>query len=89
MGTAPHVKVIEYLIECSGLDFTITDIARDSRVGRTQTYKIVEELLDKNILVVSRKIGAATLYKVNMRSNITKSLLVLYNNIVFDKERTG
>lgn len=73
-----HMKVLQYLVKIRGLDFTISDVARNTNMTRVTLYKIWKDLEDMRIIEESRKIGVAKLYKLNEDNEITKALINLY-----------
>ena len=65
-----------------GLDFTISDVARNTHMTRTTLYKIWKDLLKMNMVVETRTVGIAKLYKLNEDNQITMALINLYKTLL-------
>ncbi|VVB65741.1 Uncharacterised protein [Candidatus Gugararchaeum adminiculabundum] len=76
-GEYPKTKVIDFLLSSSESDFSLTDIAEKSGVGRTTLYQFFYSLVEQNVVIETRKIGRAKLYKVNLESQLVQSIIEL------------
>ena len=65
MGDSPVIRILDYLLTERDLDFSITDMAKNAGIGRTTLYRIWDSLIKNNIIVPTRIIGKAKLYKLN------------------------
>ncbi len=81
-GSSPYVKVLDFLIEGQDFDYSMTEVARGAGVGWSVFVKIWEKLLEKEIIIPTRNIGNARLFKLNQGNISVKKL------IKFDKELT-
>lgn len=86
-GNNAFVKVLDFLLENRFWDYTKTDIAKHSGISRTQLHRIWDGFLENNLVTVSRKIGATTLYKTNLDSPIIRSLENLSLTIADEKNK--
>jgi len=77
-----HMIVIQYLVKIRGLDFTISDVARNTEMTRVTLYKIWKDLDELGIIEETRKIGVARLYKLNEKNEITKALINLHKALL-------
>lgn len=84
MGDSPTVKILDYLLTERELDFSISDMARNAGVGRTTLYRIWEKLLENKIIVSTRVIGKAKLYKLNMENNAIKKLIEIDDSLILE-----
>ena len=75
MGDSPTVRILDYLLTERDMDFSISDMARNAGVGRTTLYRIWGDLINNNIIVPTRTVGKAKLYKLN-RDNIKIQKLI-------------
>src|SRR3989339_230606 len=75
MGDSPTIKVLDYLMTERDLDFSITDISRNSGVGRTTLYRIWKSLIENKIIIYTRVIGRSRLYKLNKGNIKIKKLM--------------
>jgi len=86
-GNDPLVKIIDFFLENRFWDYTKTDIASHSGISRTQLYKVWSQLLEAKLVKETRKIGATTLYQVNMDSPIMRRLEKLSLTIADEKNK--
>ena len=63
VGNSPTARVIEYLIECEDLDFSLTDIAEGANVGWTSLHRIWSDLESAKLVKFTRQIGNAKRHK--------------------------
>lgn len=73
---------LQYLVKIKGLDFTISDFARNTKMTRAALYKIWKDFLDNEIIIKTREIGLAKLYKLNEKNEVTKAFLNLYKKLL-------
>jgi len=71
----PQLKVLTSLAEKPAQEFTKTEIATRSGIGRTTLYRIWEDLEKMKAISPSRQVGAVTLYRLNTTSPVVQSLL--------------
>jgi len=74
-GNTPYIKVLDFLIEGQEFDYNMTDVARGAGVGWSAFTRIWKELLDKKIIVPTREIGNAKLFKLNKENLFVKKLI--------------
>jgi len=74
-GSCPYVKVLDFLIQGQEFDYSMTEVARGSRVGWSAFTKIWENLLKKEIIVATRTIGNAKLFKLNKKNLFVSKLI--------------
>jgi len=65
LGDSPMIKVLDYLLTERELDFSITDMADNAGVGRSTLYRLWDLLIKNDIIVPTRIIGKAKLFKLN------------------------
>jgi hypothetical protein len=83
-GDSPHVRVLEFLLEGRELDYSITDIAEGAEIGRTTLFRIWDDLVKTKIMVPTRHIGNAKLYKLNMENPFVIKLIDMFDSIVIE-----
>lgn len=76
-GDIPLFKIIDFLIENKGLDFTKKDIAEGAGISRASLFNYWNELEKYNIIKAMRKFGKTVLYTLNSESLIVKKILDL------------
>lgn len=78
LGSSPFYKVMDYLLENYLFTFSKTEIAREVNISRKTINKFWNSTLIKNkILIKTKRIGNATLYKLNLDSPIVKIFRIL------------
>lgn len=83
LGDSPVIRVLDFLIEGRGLDYSLTDIAENANIGWTTLHRIWDNLLRLNIVVPTRKIGRAKLFKLNEENPAVKMLIKLYDMLLY------
>ncbi len=74
-GGYPLIKVLDFLILGRDMDYSMTEIARNSNVGWSSFSELWENLIEKEIVIFTRKIGNAKLYKLNTANAWVKELI--------------
>ena len=94
LGNTPKVRILDYMIRVRGLDFSMSDIARNSKVGWATLSRMWKELVELRVVIMTRKIGRAKLYKLNEKNPAViklveayKKLLILETNKYFSRQK--
>ena len=74
-GSSPYIKVLDFLIQGQEFDYSMTEVARGARVGWSDFTKIWEKLLNKEIILPTRTIGNAKLFKLNKKNQFVANLI--------------
>ena len=61
-GVTPKMKVIDFLLENRELDFGVGDIAEEVKLSRQTVYTIIDDLINKKIVLVTRRLQNKTMY---------------------------
>jgi len=85
LGDSPIIRVLDFLIEGRGLDYSISDIAENSNVGWTTLHRIWGNLLKFKIIIFTREIGRAKLFKLNEENPAVKNLIKLYDILLYQE----
>jgi len=80
LGDSPYLRVLDFLIEGREFDYSMTEVARGAKVGWSVFTKIWKQLFDRKLIVKTREIGNAKLFKLN------KENLAVQKLIKFDSE---
>lgn len=86
-GDTPKIRVLEFLIEGRELDYSISDIAEGAEIGRTTLFRIFDDLLKTGIIVPTRKIGNAKLFKLNSKNVFVQKLVAIFDEVIFQKKK--
>ncbi len=84
VGDSPRMRILQYFIEGRDFDYTLTDLL-NSGVSWGTLNTLVPKLLELGIVVKTRKIGRATLYKINQKNVAVKQLIELYDALILEK----
>lgn len=82
MGDSPTIRVLDYLLTERDLDFSITDMVKNAGIGRATLYRISDDLIKHEIIILTRIIGKVKLYKLNMKNSKIKKLLEIDDMLV-------
>jgi hypothetical protein len=82
VGDTARNKVIDFLIENRGLDFSKTEIAEGAGISRTALFKMWNVFIKEKLVVDTRHIGNITFFKANENSKTIKLFIVIENNIL-------
>lgn len=74
-GDYPLIRVLDFLIVCRDMDYSMTEIARNSGVGWTAFSELWPQLTNKEIVILTRKVGNAKLFKLNTANPWVKELI--------------
>ena len=77
-GDSPILRVLDFLVVNGDFDYSMTDIAGLSGVGYS-TLKLFWERLEKEKIVINtRTVGKAKMYKLNIANPVMKKFRDLY-----------
>ena len=85
MGDSPMIKVMGYLITERELDFSITDMAENAGIGRATLYRLWDDLIKNEIILHTRDVGKAKLFKLNASNTKIKKLIEIYDMLVIEE----
>jgi len=83
VGDNPQMRVMQYLIEGREFDYTLTDML-NAGVSWGTLNTLVPKFLKLGIVKKTRKIGRATLYKLNKENLAVKQLISLYDQLILE-----
>jgi len=81
VGDTPRMRILQYLIEGRDFDYTLTDLL-NAAVSWGTLNTLVPKLLELGIVIKTRKIGRATLYKINNDNLVARHLIELHGNLL-------
>ncbi len=84
IGDSPRMRILQYLIEGRDFDYTITDLLH-AGVSWGTLNQLVPRLVELGIVVKTRKIGRATLYKINRQQEVSQQLIILYDKLILQQ----
>lgn len=81
-GEMPLFKIVDFLVENKGIDFTKKDIAEGAMIARASLFNYWPELEKRQIVKVTRQFGKTKLYTLNSGSPIIKKILELEMTLI-------
>ena len=81
-GDTPKVRVLEYLLEGRELDHSIGDIAEGASINRVTLFRLWPEIEKSKLVIHTRNIGNAKLFKLNIKNSYVKSLVELFDKLI-------
>lgn len=84
-GNSPTIKVLDFLIEGRSLDYSLTDIAKNSSIGWTTLHRIWHKMEKLGMVKQTRVIGKAKLYRLNIDSKVIKKLITIYDLLLYQQ----
>lgn len=78
-GDYPLIKLLDFLIESRDFDYPITEIAKNANVNFQTLKKLWPRLESEKIVVVTRTLGGAVLYRINTAHPVVQKLIELDN----------
>jgi len=74
LGDSPKLRIIDFFLDNPLFDFTKKEVIEALGMSKQTFYKYFPELEEYKIVVVSRKIGRAKLYKINLKHPLVNML---------------
>lgn len=75
-------RIIDFLIEGRGIDYTKKDIADNCKISRPTLYKAFPVLVKEGVIKPTRTIGRVQLYTLNTQNEKVKVLIKLEEMIL-------
>ena len=86
-GDTPKVRVLEYLLEGREIDHSIGDIAEGAGINRVTLFRLWSQIEKSKLVVHTRNIGNAKLFKLNMKNSYVKNLVELFDKLINEEFR--
>ncbi|MDD9954192.1 MAG: hypothetical protein OXR66_07720 [Candidatus Woesearchaeota archaeon] len=77
-GDTPILRVLDFLITFEDYDYSMKDIAKQANVGYTTLKSFWKDMEARNIVVQTRKVGKAKMYKLCKETPEVKKFLTFY-----------
>ncbi|MEM3510076.1 MAG: winged helix-turn-helix domain-containing protein [Nitrososphaerales archaeon] len=74
LGDSPKLRIIDFFLDNPLFDFTKKEVIEALGMSKQTFYKYFADIEKYGIVVVSRRIGKANLYKINLENPIVKML---------------
>jgi biotin operon repressor len=77
LGDSPTLRIIDFFLDNPLSDYSKNEVAKRLSMSRATFFKYWKELERSGALILTRKIGRATLYKLDRANDIVKQLIKL------------
>ncbi len=81
-GDYPIIRVLDFLVENDAFDYSKKDISRNAGVSWNTLEGFWQKLEEMKIVVHTRKVGKAEMYKLDTENPIVKQLIELDNRLI-------
>ena len=81
-GEIPLFKVIDFLLDNKGMDFSKKDIAKGAEISRASLFNYWSELERHDIVKVTRSFGKTKLYMLNSKNPVTQKIIELEKTLI-------
>jgi predicted transcriptional regulator len=81
-GNNPKNRIWEFLIVFREYDYNIKDIAKNSKISYSSAKRLIKDFLKKGIVIQTREIGNAKMYKLDIKSNVVKKFMDFFWAVV-------
>ena len=81
-GDNPKNRIWSFLIVHSEYDYSMKDIARHANVGYTTLKAIWKDFKEKKIVIQTREVGKAKMYRLNLKNPVVERFIDYYWAVV-------
>ena len=86
-GEMPLFKIIDFLLENKGMDFSKSDISKGAEISRASLFNYWNEVEKHGIVKVTRSFGKTRLYTLNTKNPITQRIIELEKSLISEAMR--
>jgi biotin operon repressor len=77
LGNSPTLRIIDFFLDNPLSDYSKNEVANNLAMSRATFFKYWKELEKSGALLLTRKIGRATMFKLDRNNDIAKQLIKL------------
>src|SRR3989338_5948772 len=81
-GHTPKDKVLDFLIVAQDFDYSLKEIAKYSKVSYPCIKQLKKQLVKDKWITLTRKVGKAQMYKLNVKNPIVKKFIDFYWEVI-------
>jgi len=81
-GEMPLFKIIDFLLENKGMDFSKSDISKGAEISRASLFNYWNEIERHGIVKVTRSFGKTRLYTLNTKNPVTQKIIELEKTLI-------
>ncbi|MBI2597586.1 MAG: hypothetical protein HYW50_00130 [Candidatus Diapherotrites archaeon] len=82
LGDNPNTRLLEFLITGREFDYTLTDMAKNAGISWSTLHRVFPKLQKQKIVIKTRSIGRAKLFKINLENQEVKKLVQLFDSLL-------
>ncbi len=83
MGDNPRNRILDFLISENVYDYTLKEIAENSKVGYATIKRIWKHFVSTGLVKETRRVGKAIFYKYNYETELGEKIKKFYLDILF------
>jgi len=80
-GYSPKLRILDIFLDNLYFDFSKSELVKELGMSKQTLYKNFKDLEELGIVKVSRNIGRATMYRINMDHPLVKRLDEIVNEV--------
>ena len=81
-GDMPLFRIIDFLLDNKGMDFSKKDIAKGAIISRASLFNYWSEIEKHSIVKVTRSFGKTKLYTLNSKNPVTQKIIELEKTLI-------
>ena len=81
-GDMPLFKIIDFLLENKGMDFSKSDIAKGAEISRASLFNYWTEIEKHGIVKVTRSFGKPKLFTLKIKNPVTQKIIELEKTLI-------
>lgn len=78
----PLFKIIDFLLENKGMDFSKSDIIKGAEISRASLFNYWNEIEKHGIVKITRSFGKTKLYTLNVKNLVTQKIIELEKSLI-------
>ncbi len=82
IGDNPATRIMDFLIENKGMDYSKSEIANGARISRATLFKHWNKIEKFNLVKTTRRFGRTRLYTLNTENELVKKLLSIEADLI-------
>jgi len=80
-GNSPKLRILDFFLDNPYFDFSKSEVIRELGMSKQTFYKYFKDLEDLGVVKPTRKIGRATLYRINKEHPLVKKIDEIINEV--------
>ena len=81
-GEMPLFKIIDFLLDNKGMDFSKLDISKGAEISRASLFNYWNEIEKHGIVKTTRSFGKTRLYTLNTKNPVTQKIIDLEKTLI-------